>query len=306
MMPQGHASVYLADFCADGPVHLRPCGEGEPGVVLSRYHDLRHPALDWMAIPLTPFLYGVENASDVPAAVDAGLETQIRERYRQSHLLEFLPDRRDRHGDPHAPRYGDWAEGIGAAFDRRVLLYTFEVPQAIEAAIAAKLNGEPNTRRYTLGRENCADFAAELLAMALPAGTLRRNVVADFDMTTPKNLGREIDAYGRAHPESHLAVFAIPQLPGSLRRSRPLRGAAEGFVAEKRYVLALTVLQPEALLACLWAYETHGKWTPGADSIPLAPGETARFVKPTAAPLPLPLPPESPPKASASARNTTD
>ncbi len=298
MMPQGHASVYLADFCANGPLRLRRCEAGEAGVVLSRYHDLRRPALDWMAVPLIPFLYGVDSATAVPASLDSGLKAELRDRYRRAYLQDIVPDRADRHGRPHPPRNGDWAEGIGAAFDRRVLLYTFEVPDTAEEAIAAMLNGEPNARRYTLGRENCADFAAELLQVALPKGTLRRNVLADFDMTTPKNLAREIDAYGRTHPDSHLSVFAIPQLPGSLRRSRPLRGAAEGFVSERRYVLALTLLQPEALLACLWAYEVHGKWTAGMDATPLAPEELIRFLKPAASgppapPVPAPLPTES-------------
>lgn len=306
MMPQGHAGAYLADFCADGPVHLRPCTAGEAGVVLSRYHDLRHPALDWMAMPLLPFLYGTTDPAALPPTMDAGLEAELRERYRQEYLQEILPDRTDRHGQVHPPPYGDWEEGIGAAFDRRVLLYTFEVPDAAEAAIAARLNGEPNRRRYTLGRENCADFAAELLASVLPEGLLRRNVLADFDMTTPKNLAREIDGFGRSHPEVHLEVFTIAQLPGSLRRSRPLRGAAEGFVAEKRYVLALTVLQPEALLACLWAFETHGKWTAGADATPLEPGEVARFLKPNVVGLPVQPSPAPLPTVSAFAQSSTN
>ena len=95
MMPQGHAGVYLADFCADGPVHLRPCNPGEPGVVLSRYHDLRHPALDWLDEPLIPFLYGVDDAASVPASMDARLRAVLRERYRQTYLREIVPDRTD-------------------------------------------------------------------------------------------------------------------------------------------------------------------------------------------------------------------
>ncbi len=314
MMPQGHTSVYLADFCADGPVHLRPCGPGEPGVVLSRYHDLRHPALDWMAVPLTPFLYGVDDAAATPQTMDASLERELRERYRQAHLLAVVPDRVDRHGHSRPPAYGDWEEGIGAAFDRRVFLYTFDVPIESEEAVAAKLNNEPNTRKYTLGRENCADFAAELLSLALPPSVLHRNVLADFDMTTPKNLARELDSYGRAHPEIHLQIFALTQLPGSLRRSRPLRGAAETFVAQKRYVLALTVLQPEALLACLWAYEAKGKFPTGYDAVPLQPNELSRFVKPetnilpaaTAVRLPSPPAPAPLPTPSVSGQSSTN
>lgn len=284
MMPQGHANLYLADFCTDTPIHLRPCAPGEPGTVLSRYHDLKHPPRDWMAVPVRTFFYGTEDTSAVPAFVNARLESEVRERYRQEHLREIVPDRIDRHGRLHPPAYGDWEEGIGAAFDRRLLLYTFEVPEAVEAAIADRLNNEPNTRRYTLTRNNCADFAAELLSLALPANTLHRNFWADFDMTTPKNLARQLDSYGHAHPEVRLQAYSIPQIPGSLRRSRPLLGAAETLVTEKRYTLAVVVLQPELLPIIYTVYKKRGEWPYGYDAIPLAPDEFARFVKPILVP----------------------
>lgn len=51
MMPVGHAGVFLDHLCAENPTHLRPCRPGEPGVVISRYHDLRVSNLDWLATP---------------------------------------------------------------------------------------------------------------------------------------------------------------------------------------------------------------------------------------------------------------
>ena len=92
-------------------------------------------------------------------------------------------------------------------------------------------------------------------------------------MTTPKNLARELHTYGATHPDAKLTVYEIPQLPGTLRRSRPLRGAAETFVKTKRYVFTLLVLQPEVLLADWILYETRGKWTTGLDATTLPPGE---------------------------------
>jgi hypothetical protein len=306
MMPQGHANLYLADYCADTPLHLRPCAPGEPGVVLSRYHDLRDPALDWMAVPLRTFFYGTEDTTAVPAFLTAKQESDTRERYRREHLREVVPGRTDRHGRVHPPPYGDWEEGIGAAFDRRLVLYTFEVPQAVEAAIAGRLNDTPNKRRYTLTRNNCADFAAEMLAMALPAHTFHRNFWADFNMTTPKNLARQLDSYGRAHPEVQLEVFSIPQVAGTLRRSRPLMGAAEMFVAEKRYTLAVAVLQPELLPALYAVYREKGDWPFGYDATPLTPDELARFVKPNVDRLPLPPVPAPLPTESVSAQSSTN
>src|ERR1700682_5592361 len=59
----GHSAVYLSRVCAESPTLLRRCGPGEPGVVLSRYN--RVAGRDWIAVPLIPYLYAVNNPEDV-------------------------------------------------------------------------------------------------------------------------------------------------------------------------------------------------------------------------------------------------
>jgi hypothetical protein len=270
MMPVGHASIYLDNICAASPTRLRPCHPGEPGVVLSRYHDLKSQHLDWLAIPAFTFFYGVSTPEQVPVYVTHRLESELRESYRQANLLSILPDRVDEHGNLHPPPYGDWEEGIGAAFDRNLLVYTIRTTPEQDDALLAFLNADPNHRRYTLGRANCADFAEDLLRIVLP-GVFHRNVLADFDMTTPKYLARQLDAYGRAHLSLDLQVYEIPQIPGSLRRSRPTRGAAESLMKTKRYLFTLLAVQPELALTDWIIYTTQGKWTPGRDAAPLSP-----------------------------------
>jgi uncharacterized membrane protein YgcG len=171
------------------------------------------------------------------------------------------------------PRYGDWEEGIAAAFDRRLLVYMVDTTPEQDAALLALVNELPNHRRYTLARANCADFAAGLLRLVLPASVVRRNVAADFDVATPKNLARQIDAYGSAHPELHLRVLEVPQMPGSLRRSRPLRGAAECLLTTKRYLTTLLLIQPEVVIASWAMYEKRGKWKPGTDALAMTPAD---------------------------------
>ena len=271
IMPQGHASIYLADACVETAIKLRPCRPGEPGAVISRYHDLRHPEMDWMAFPLPVFLYGVSDPAALPKYMTPALEADLRERYRQEHLADLVPDLANKHGDMRPPPYGDWEEGIGAAYDRRLFLYTFDTTPAQDAALLAWLDERPNRRSYTLTRADCADFAADLLRLALPPKLLKRNVLADFDMTTPKTLAREVDGYGRAHPDLHLQVQEVPQLPGSLRRSRPIRGAAESLISQKRYFAVVVVLQPELMLANVIVYEKLGRWKLGADAVPAEP-----------------------------------
>jgi hypothetical protein len=276
MLPVGHASIYIDNLCADTPTHLRACQPGESGVVLSRYHDLQSTHLDWIAIPAFTFFYGVDNPANVPAFVTASSESELRESYRQAHLLDIAPDRIDEQGKIHPPPYGDWQEGIGAAFDRRLFVYSLATTPQQDAALLTLLNADPNHRRYSLRRANCADFAADLLNVVLPQqkpAILHRNFLADFDFTTPKNLCRRLDAFGRAHPEVDLQVYEIPQIPGTLRRSRPLRGSAETFVKTKRYLATVIVLQPELAFADWILYETKGKWTPGRDATELSPSD---------------------------------
>jgi hypothetical protein len=266
MMPQGHASIYLDNVCVETAVQLRPCRPGEFGAVISRYHDLRRPELDWLAFPLPVFLYGAQEPAQAPTFMTAALEADLRERYRQTFLSALVPDRTNKHGDAVPPPYGDWEEGIGSAFDRRLFVYSFETTPEQDDAALRWLNGRPNHRAYTLGRHNCADFAADLLRLVLPPEILRRNVLADFDMTTPKQLARAVDTFGRRHPEIGLQIFEVPQVAGTLRRSRPIRGAAESLITTKRYFAVVVVLQPELMLADWIIYEKRGRWPLGYDA----------------------------------------
>ena len=60
----GHAAVYLSRVCAETPVRLRRCLPGETGAVISRYNKVA--GYDWIAIPLTPYLYAVDETDDIP------------------------------------------------------------------------------------------------------------------------------------------------------------------------------------------------------------------------------------------------
>ena len=77
MNPTGHAAVYLSRVCAATPLSLRRCEPGEQGVVISRYH--RVGGYDWIAIPLLPYLYAVDNPDQVPTSVSVKEVAGLRE-----------------------------------------------------------------------------------------------------------------------------------------------------------------------------------------------------------------------------------
>src|SRR4029077_13779201 len=58
----GHTAVYLTQVCPATSVTLRRCGPGESRAVISRY--ARIAGYDWIAIPLLPYLYAVNDPGE--------------------------------------------------------------------------------------------------------------------------------------------------------------------------------------------------------------------------------------------------
>src|SRR5579863_6376598 len=87
----GHAAVYLSGVCAETPVRLRPCAAGELGIVISRYDGVG--SYDWVAVPLIPYLYAVEQPADIPLFVDPKMVLFLRDQYRRKYLESVAPDK---------------------------------------------------------------------------------------------------------------------------------------------------------------------------------------------------------------------
>jgi len=251
----GHASVYLSRVCAASPVVLRLCAPGETGIVLSRYRSIG--GYDWIAIPLIPYLYAVEKQEDIPLFVDAKLLAFLRDRYRRDLLESLVPDLPDG-GTPG----GVWYELIGASYIRTI--YAFEIATTSEqdAALIRKLNSRPNRQRWTLITANCADFARGVIDFYHPHA-VHRSIVADLGVTTPKQLARTLSSYTRRHPElrtSRPSNYAIPQVPGTVPRSRPAHTVTECALTAKKYMLPLFALHPYIAGALVAGYVGHGRF----------------------------------------------
>src|SRR5580698_9789675 len=131
--PTGHAAIYLSDVCAETPTHLRRCEPGERGVVLSRYHAVG--GYDWLAIPLIPYLYAVNDPSQIPAYSNARMVLRLRDSYRREHLMDIVPDdpRREIPG-------GDWIQLVGESYDRKMYGYAVATEPAQDDALIAQFN----------------------------------------------------------------------------------------------------------------------------------------------------------------------
>ncbi|MGE5646600.1 MAG: hypothetical protein ACM336_12495 [Acidobacteriota bacterium] len=252
--PTGHASIYLSGVCAETPTRLRLCQPGESGVVISRYH--RIAGRDWIAVPLVPYLYAVERPEDVPAAASPELVARLRDGYRRAHLSPLVPDAR-----PGEIPKGDWVQLVGAAYDRSIYGFALETTREDDERLIRHLNSQPNTKRFNLLYRNCADFSRGVINFYYP-GAVRRSLVADAGISTPKHLAKALAMYSRRRPELNLARFLIPQVPG-LRRSTKVRGVSESIVRSKKYVAPLLLVQPWVAATVGAAYLAAGRFNPG-------------------------------------------
>jgi hypothetical protein len=255
----GHAAVYLSNVCSVSPVILRRCDVGESGVVLSRYDGIA--GYDWIAIPLIPYLYAVDRPEAIPLFADAKLVAFLRDQYRRSHLEALAPDRPDG-GAPH----GNWYEMIGASYDRTIYGFETETSPEQDALLISKFNRQPNRERYNFVKRNCADFVREVINFYYPHA-LRRSLFGDLGVTTPKQIAKMLAKYSRHHPELQSSDFVVPQVPGAVRRSKPVHGVLESVMAAKKYMLPLIALHPYIGGGLLVEYFCHQRFDPARNAL---------------------------------------
>jgi hypothetical protein len=249
--PTGHTAIYLERVCADTPVHLRMCAEGEPGVVISRYHGMG--GYDWVAIPLIPYLYAVDDPSKVPAKVDVETVERLRDHYREALLGTF--------GEalPKGNAFHDgWVQLVGTAYDRRTYAFRFATTPEQDRQLVARVNALSNVSHFNLEYNNCADFDRFILNNYFPH-QFGRTILPDAGMTTPKHVAYALVKYGKHHPETQLTILEIPQVPGFRRESRPIHGVDESFIMNG-YVIPIAVLNPYVAGGLLADYLVEGRY----------------------------------------------
>jgi hypothetical protein len=269
--PTGHSAVYLNHVCAESPVKLRTCRPGEYGIVISRYH--RIGGFDWIAIPLVAYLYAVGQVGDIPITADAKLESRLRDEYRRKHLLLIAPNLSEARGD--IPK-GDWIQLIGASYDRKIYGFQIETTLQQDQYLVALFNQRRNVNHFNLFFHNCADFSRTLLNDYYPHA-VRRDFFVDFGLTTPKQDARSLTKYAKRHREITFSTFVVPQVSGTIRRSKPTDGVLESLIKSKKYVAPLALLSPEVVAGMVTIYMIDGRFhLPASDrefTLPL-PAET--------------------------------
>lgn len=264
----GHAAVYLSNICAnnDDPRVLRPCAEGETGVVLSRYDGVA--GYDWLAISLIPYLYAVDRPEDIPLFADAKMVAFLRDSYRRQHLESIVPD----NADSTTPR-GNWYQLVGSSYDRTIYGYEIDTTPEQDAALIRRLNSSPNQSHFHLLTRNCADFAKDIINFYYPK-SLHRSVVADVGITTPKQISKLLVRYESRHPSHAAARLVIAQVPGSMPRSSNSKGVVESFLKSKKYIVPSAIASPifAGCVVAVYVGTGAGRFQPDRDALVFNPG----------------------------------
>jgi hypothetical protein len=162
----------------------------------------------------------------------------LRDQYRRANLEKIAPDT----PSGQIPK-GDWYELIGSAYDRTTYGFEIETSSEQDNALIAWLNSRPNRASYRVVNRNCADFVRDILDFYYPQ-SVPRGAIADLGVSTPKHAAKSLKRYSEHHPDLKSAHFVIPQVPGSVKRSKPVRGVLEAVFRAKKYVVVLAVVHP--------------------------------------------------------------
>ncbi len=257
--PTGHTAIYFARICAETPIQLRRCNSDEQGSVIARYQGIN--GYDWVAMPLIPYLFSVENVSEVPHRADKATVHRLRMRYHEDHLENLG-------GDVFEGNLvrGGWDQLVGSSYERKIYALRFDTTEEQDDAVILRLNSRANRSKFNLLYGNCADFARDILNTYFPH-TFRRYVFPDVFMTTPKQLTYTLIHYARKHPELQLSMYTIPQIPGSRRNSHSNKSVA-GSLMTTAYVVPIAVFNPYLAAGLFVDYLVRGRYPSGLGKPP--------------------------------------
>ena len=253
----GHSGVYLSHVCTVNPVQLRLCEPGEMGSVIQNYADFEENSpYQWNAVPLSVYLYGVDDPGQRPLFGSPELRAALQERYREKYLQSICTTERCRH-DLRA----DWRESVAAAFVREIYIFEVDTTPAQDEQFIREFNARANVNRYSGFANNCADFAKLVVNTYFPHSA-HRNVINDLGMTGPKAIARSFTHYAEHHPELDLRVIRIEQVPGTYKRSSDSKEGTEQLIRSKKWLVPIAAVGYQALPFIAASYFLTGRFSP--------------------------------------------
>jgi hypothetical protein len=253
----GHSAIYLSRICPESPVQLRLCHDGENGSVMSNYTTLgEDQPFEWNIVPLSLYLYGVEDPANRPLFATWRIKHALEERYRDSVLASYCATERCRTSGK-----AEWREMVGATLERSMYAFVFSTTLEQDQAFIEKFNALPNENHFNGVTNNCANFTSRVLNTYFPKSA-HADYINDFGMTSPKAIARSFAKYGEHHPEANFYVLHFAQLPGTIKRSSECRSGTEQLYHSKKLLVPMAIFAPHELGIVVASYVLTGRFNP--------------------------------------------
>ena len=253
----GHSAVYFSRICPESPVKMRLCRPDEQGSVMSNYTTLgEDQPFEWNIVPLSIYLYGVEDPQNRPLFGSQKIKRVLEERYRTNFLSGYCDGATCRTSNK-----AEWREMVGATLERSIYVFVVETSVEQDRTLVAEFNSLPNQNHFNGVTRNCAEFSRRVINSYFPHAT-RADYLNDFGLITPKAIARSFTHYGERHPEAHLHVLHFAQLPGTIKRSTECRNGTEQLYHSKKLLVPMVLFAPHELPFMAASYLLTGRFNP--------------------------------------------
>ncbi|HEY6385343.1 MAG TPA: hypothetical protein VIX91_06645 [Candidatus Acidoferrum sp.] len=253
----GHSAVYFSRICAESPIKLRLCRPDEQGSVMSNYTTLgEDQPFEWNIVPLSVYLYGVEDSQNRPLFGSQKIKHALEERYRTNFLAGYCDSLTCR-----TSNRSEWREMVGATLERSIYIFVVATSVEQDRALIAEFNSLPNQNHFNGVTKNCATFSRRVINTYYPHAA-RADYLNDFGLITPKAIARSFTRFAQRHPEAHLRVLHFAQLPGTIKRSTECRNGTEQLYHSKKLLVPMILFADHELPFMAASYLLTGRFNP--------------------------------------------
>jgi hypothetical protein len=253
----GHSAVYFSRICPESPVRLRLCRPDEQGSVMSNYINIgEDQPFEWNIVPLSMYLYGVEDPTDRPVFGSFKVKHLLEERYRDKYLTTYCESAFC------ATSYkAEWREMVAATLIRSIFIFVVDTTVDQDREFIAEFNSLPNKNHFNGVTNNCADFTRRVINTYFPHAT-NPDYINDFGMTSPKAIARSFTRYAVRHPEANFRVLHFAQVPGTIKRSSECRAGTEQLYHSKKFLVPMIIFADHELPVVVASYVLTGRFNP--------------------------------------------
>jgi len=209
---------------------------------------------EWNVVPLSIYLYGVEDPGNRALLASYPIKHLLEERYREKYLAGYCQTVSCRTRSKAV-----WREMVAATMIRGVYIFSVHTTPEQDQKLIAEFNDATNKNHFNGFTNNCADFTKRVINTYFP-NAAKTDHLNDFGMTSPKAVARTFTRYALAHSGSQLRVMHFAQQPGTTKRSRTVRSGTEQLFHSGKLLVPMVLISHYALPVVTTSYFTTARF----------------------------------------------